>query len=245
MNCDPEKVTALVDDALDAAERVVVEAHVAACPACAGQADAERALRARLRELPAPELPPGFEPRAQRALRSRRLPLVAALLPLAAMLVVALWARGAAPLVSLALALDHDKCFAHDPLPAKVWSDDPSVIAAWFEERGSRLPVMPRTAAGLELVGARYCPLITLARAPHLYYASDEQQVSLFVVPHGVRVPPSLRGAAMRGRVVSLLRVAGTTVGIVGAREEDVAAFRRSFEQMVAQRLGPEALEPL
>ncbi len=245
MTCAPEKVTALVDGALEASELAPVEAHLTECASCAAQAEAERALRARLRELPAPELAPGFELRARRALRPRRLPLFAALLPLAAALLVALWARGSAPLVSLALALDHDKCFAHDPLPAKVWSDDPSVIAAWFEERGSRLPVMPRTAAGLELVGARYCPLVTLARAPHLYYASDEHQVSLFVVPHGVRVPPAMRGVSMRRRAVSLLRVAGTTVGIVGDREEDVAAFRRSFEQMVAERLGPEALEPL
>jgi anti-sigma factor RsiW len=245
MSCAPEKVTALVDGALDAAEQEAVAAHVATCPACAEQEGAERALRTKLRELPVPELPAGFESRARRELRPRRLPLLAAMLPLAAMLLVALWARGSAPLVSLALALDHDKCFAHDPLPAKVWSDDPSVIEAWFEERGTPLPVMPRTAAGLELVGARYCPLITFARAPHLYYASDEHQVSLFVVPHGVRVTPAMRGLSMRRRAVSLLRVAGTTVGIVGDREEDVAAFRRSFEQMVTQRLGPDAVEPL
>ncbi|MCM2255830.1 MAG: zf-HC2 domain-containing protein [Vicinamibacteria bacterium] len=245
MTCAPEKVTALVDAALDAVEAEVLRAHLALCPACAEQAEAERVLRARLHELPGPELPAGFELRMRNAVRPRRVPLLAALLPLAAMLVVAVWARGAAPVVALALALDHDKCFAHDPLPAHVWSDDPDVVAAWFEERGSRLPVVPRQAAGLELVGARFCPLLTLTSAPHLYYASAEHQVSLFVVPHGVRLPPALRSAVLRRRAVQLLRVAGTTVGIVGDREEEVVAFRRSFEQMIARRLGPGAIEPL
>lgn len=244
MSCAPEQVTGLVDEVLDDALAEEVRGHLRECASCAEQAEAERILRARLRELPAPELPFGFEQRALRALRPRRVSRLLALLPLAAMLAIAVWGRGFAPFVALALALDHDKCFARQPLPAHVWSDDPAVVAAWFAARGSQLPVMPAAAGGLELVGARYCPLLSLTSAPHLYYASAEHQVSLFVIPHGVRVPSGARTIGMRRHAIQLLRVAGTTVGIVADDEQQAAAFRRSFEQMVAARLGSDAPQP-
>ena len=174
MTCSPERVTGYVDDVLDAAERLEIEAHLASCAACREQVDAERALRGQLRALRKPEPPAGLEPRLRRALRRERRSWSRVLLPIAAGLaLLAFWARGSASFVAWEVALDHAKCFRNDRLPAKVFSEDPERVAAWFEERGTRLPVFPAQAGGLMLVGGRYCPLADGSFAAHIYYASD------------------------------------------------------------------------
>jgi hypothetical protein len=55
-----ERITALVDGELPAAERPAVEAHLAGCAACREARAAEEAVAARLRAAPRPALPPGF-----------------------------------------------------------------------------------------------------------------------------------------------------------------------------------------
>ena len=78
------------------------------------------------------------------------------------------------------LSLDHAHCFGKDRLPAKVWSNDPLEIAAWFEAQGTRIPPVPSGVAELGLVGARYCPLLDRVAA-HLYYAGEERRLSVAV----------------------------------------------------------------
>jgi anti-sigma factor RsiW len=56
--CRPERVTAYVDRELSGSARVEIEIHLAACPACAGQACFEMDLAARLRALPSDTPPP-------------------------------------------------------------------------------------------------------------------------------------------------------------------------------------------
>jgi anti-sigma factor RsiW len=231
LSCDPERVTAYVDGALDETQRAEVEAHLASCAACREQESFERALGARLRALPPVEPRPGLEDRVRRRLR-RRSPL-RILLPLAAAVLLALWFRGAAPFVAWEVALDHRHCFGKETLPAQVWSSDPEAVARWFESRGTLLPAIPASAAGLELVGARYCGLVDTTRVAHVYYASSARHLSLFVVPRRLRGEAGWSGVAA-GQVVRVLRSGGTQVALVGDTQEDVTAFERALSSRVA-----------
>ena len=243
MSCLPGRVSALVDGALAGAERAEAEAHLAQCESCRLQAAEEEKIRASLRGLPAPDLPAGFEKRVRRRLRREGAPRLARaarlLLPLAAVLVLGLWARGYAPFVAWELSRDHDHCFGKPRLPAEVWSAEPAVVAAWFAQRGTSLPALPASAGTLVLVGARRCPLPDISRVPHLYYASSRGRMSVFVVTHGVRLERPY-AARSRGNAVALVRVGGSVVGIVGEDPDDVDAFVSSLRTSVAQ-LGPPA----
>jgi hypothetical protein len=235
VSCDPERVTGLVDGELDPETAAAVAAHVEACAACAAQARAERELRARLRGLPGPDLPSGLEARVRSSVRRRSAANRAArwALPLAAALVLGFWLRGHAPFVAWDLARDHDKCFSRHPVPAKLWSGEPAVVGRWFEEQRTHVPALPAEVGGLRLQGARYCPLVSLSFAPHVYYASAERHVSVFVVPHRVRVADRFAGTA-RGDVVRLVRVEGELVGIVGEREAEVQAVETALRPLLA-----------
>lgn len=236
MSCDPERVTGFVDGELEADGATAIAAHLSTCATCRAQAEAERGLRARLRELPAPDLPPGLEERVRQRVR-RRSPSALAraswALPLAAALLAAVWIRGHAPFVAWELARDHDHCFSRPRLPAKVWSDEPAVVDEWFVRQGTRLPHLPAGAGGLALVGARYCPLPDVSFAPHVYYVSATGHVSVFLVPHAVRLDGRFAAAA-RGRSVRLLRIGSAVVGIVGERESEVQAFENAFRPVLA-----------
>jgi anti-sigma factor RsiW len=230
VSCDPERVTAYVDGALDEAEGAELAAHIQGCAACREQESFERGLRARLQALPPAEPRAGFQDRLRRRLR-RRSPLRYAL-PLAAALLLAVWARGSEPFVAWAVALDHKKCFHKERLPAKVWSGDPAMIARWFEARGTTLPLIPATAGGLELVGARYCPLIDVSRAAHVYYESADRHLSLFVI--GRRLRGSGWSGVAAGQVVRIFRSGGTQVALVGDTEADVSAVAQALSTRVA-----------
>jgi anti-sigma factor RsiW len=239
VSCEPETITAYVDGALDAAARAAVETHLATCAACREQVNSERELRSLLRALPAPPLRDGFEADVRRDLRGRRPRPLRWLLPIAAALaVVALWARGAAPVMAWELARDHAHCFSARKLPAQVWTGDGAVMASWIEKRGRTSPLLPDKVAGLDLVGGRFCPLADRTVA-HLYYVGAENHVSLFVVPGTVRFAEAYSTRA-HGAHVRLLRVGDSIVGIVGDREEDVAGMEQAFGTTVARaEFGP------
>jgi anti-sigma factor RsiW len=235
LSCDPELVTGFVDGELAAEAAAAVDAHLATCPDCRAQAEAERALRARLRSLPGPKLPVGLEARVRSRVRRGALSARAATrwaLPLAAALVAALWFRGHAPLVAWELARDHDHCFSKHPLPAQVWSGEPEAVGDWFDRQGTRLPRVPGHVGQLALVGARYCPMPDVSFAPHVYYASATGHVSVFVVTHRVRFDDRFAGQS-RGRAVRLLRVEGATVGIVAESDGDARAFEAALRPVL------------
>ncbi len=101
--CDGPRITAYVDGVLPPEARAEVEAHLLSCPSCREQEAFERGLRERMRELSAPEVPPGLEDRVRRRIRRRPLPAAVRWLPLAAGIALALlWGRGAAPFVAWA-----------------------------------------------------------------------------------------------------------------------------------------------
>jgi hypothetical protein len=89
----------------------------------------------------------------------------------------------------------------------------------------------------LALVGARYCPLPDASSAPHVYYASATGQVSVFLVPHGVRVDEGFAGQT-RGRAVRLLRVEGAAVGIVAGNDADARAFETALRPVLSAGVG-------
>lgn len=226
MSCDPLLVTGFVDGELPAEQAVELAAHLETCRVCRAQAEAERELRARLRRLPSPEPPATLESRVRRAGRTHP-PAERAVtwaLPFAAMLLLALWLRGWAPFVAWDLARDHDHCFSRQPLAAQVTSPEPLTVAAWFGERGTELPDLPARIGDLALVGARFCPLASLSTAAHVYYRSDSSQLSVFVVPQGVRLDGRFASRA-RSHSVRLLRLEGQVVGIVAERESDARSF--------------------
>lgn len=240
MSCDPERVTAFVDGELAAPAAAAVAAHLSSCATCRTQAGAERELRARLRGLPAPDVPPRLEARVRDRMRRRPGAFAARArwaLPVAAALLAAFWVRGHAPFVAWELARDHDHCFSLRPLPAQVWSDEPAVVGDWFARQGRHLPAIPARVGALALVGARYCPLPDVSSAPHVYYASATSHLSVFLVPHGVRIDARF-AAVTRGRPVRLLRLEGDVVGIVGGREAEVRAFEAALRPVVAARVG-------
>jgi anti-sigma factor RsiW len=234
--CDPEKVTGFVDDALPASERAEVEAHVAECATCREQAGFETALRARLRSLSPMEVPPGLTRSLRRRLRpapARRWVAAVALPAAAALVLFVFWLRAAPPFVAWELARDHGHCFGKSKVPARVWSSDPDQVAAWFDDDDFAIPVVPENAGPVELLGARYCPLIDRSVA-HLYYSGEDVNLSLFVVPGSVRMGAG-HEAQVLGQTVRLLRVGGTVVGLVSSSEEAVEAVERALTRTVAR----------
>jgi anti-sigma factor RsiW len=236
VTCNPELVTGFVDDALPADERAELEAHLAECVPCREQAEFETALRAKLRGLAPLDVPANLARSVHRRLRP--VPVgrwaAAVLLPAAAAVVaLVLWLRAAPPFVSWQLARDHTNCFSQATLPAEVWSGEPAQIAAWFQDDGVRIPIVPDSAASTSLVGARYCPLADRTVA-HLYYSGEDLNLSLFVVPGPVRMGTSHKGQHM-GQTVHLLRVGGTIVGVVSSSEQSVEAVERALTRTIAR----------
>ena len=93
--------------------------------------------------------------------------------------------------------------------------------------------MIPASAAGLDLVGARYCGLIDATRVAHVYYAGSARHLSLFVVPRRLRGDSGWSGEAA-GQVVTMLRAGGTQVALVGDTRDDVNAFERALSTRVA-----------
>ena len=236
MTCHPERVTGFVDDALPLDERAEIEAHLAECSPCREQAEFEATLRAKLRGLAPLEVPASLARSVHRRLRPVPVGRVAAavLLPAAAAIVAfVLWLRAAPPFVSWQLARDHTNCFSQETLPAKVWSSDPAQVAAWFDDDGVRIPVVPESAGATELVGARYCPLVDRTVA-HLYYSGEDLNLSLFVLPGPVRMGATHKAQHM-GQTVHLLHVGGTVVAVVSSSEKAVEAVELALTRTVAR----------
>jgi hypothetical protein len=237
VSCDPEKVTAYVDGFLEGAALGDIEAHLSGCPACREQAQAERELRASVKGLPAPEPRPGFEAELRRRIRSSRRRRGVWLVPLAAGLTaLSLLGRGSPTLVAWEVSRDHAHCFGQKKIPAKVWSSDPAIVGAWFERQGTTMPPLPAGAGGLQLLGARYCPLPDATLVPHVYYSSAEGHLSVFLIPRRLRFAGSYV-ATTRGNRVRMLPMEDSTLALVSENPANVDAFQRLFATRMATLL--------
>jgi anti-sigma factor RsiW len=234
VSCQPERVTGVVDGVLDPTDRAEMEAHLKGCPECRRQAEEERELRRRLRSLPPVGMPSRLEDavraRLRREARPRRWRWA---VPAAAALLLAFqWLRAWPPFLGWELARDHDHCWSRKELPAEVVSGDPEVVAARLSASGASLPRLPAAVAGLELVGARRCPLADRSVA-HVYYASPRRRASLFVVGGPVRLRRELRLRAL-GNEVLLARVGGDVVGVVSENKAVPSEFLAALTRSVA-----------
>jgi anti-sigma factor RsiW len=236
VSCEPEKVTAYVDGALDAMESARISAHVDKCGECGAQAAFERGLRRSLAVLPAPELPELLTARVRRAIApARRASPLRWLVPMAAgVFALLLWAHSAPAVVATQLAWDHDHCFGKPRLPAKVWTADPDTMVSWLEGEGTRAPNLPEHVGELELVGGRHCPLGD-RRVAHVYYTGGDHQLSVYVVPGWLRLGQS-RQMTRGDKTVRLLRTGGLTVGLVSEQPQAVEAFERALTITVAEK---------
>ena len=150
-----------------------------------------------------------------------------------ALFLFGLWARGLPAFVAWEVAGDHQRCFGHRHLPARVWSSDPAEVQGWLESRGTPAPPLPKEAGQAPLAGARYCPLSDRVAA-HVYYGGDGSGiVSVFLLSGPARIGDGWAGTS-RGLHVQLVRTAGRTLAVVGESADDVAATARSFVTTVA-----------
>jgi anti-sigma factor RsiW len=185
-------VTPYVDGETTAAERAMVEAHLAACPPCRQRAEAEatarRTLRARWCQPCAP---------AQLVSRCRKTttplgrltctysPATLSIFAAAVLMAGGVSAYGVtrvSPTVLAAqLSIDHVKCFALHPSTAPV--DARAAEDQFAQDYGWRLhvPVAPASDS-LQLVGMRRC-FCAEGTAAHVMYRHDGEPISLYVLP--------------------------------------------------------------
>jgi hypothetical protein len=149
---------------------------------------------------------------------------------------LALLGRGSPALVAWEVSRDHTHCFGQKQLPAQVRSSDPAIVGAWFERQGTTMPPLPAGAGGLQLLGARYCPLPDVTFVAHVYYASAEGQVSVFLVPRRLRLAGAYV-ATMRGNMVRMVPMDDSTLALVSENPAHVDRFQRLFATTMATLL--------
>jgi len=200
-------VTPLVDGALPDVERLAVEGHAEACPACRSRVAAERAVRELLRAhanaLNAAPAPAGLRlacaGERSRAARAAAPPRAAAwqarLAPFALAASLVLLVGGAflyqatarsSRVMAAELAADHVKCLGLNAALGTHQSPEAveRAMASGFGWQ-MHLPGNP-SEAGLELVGSRPC-LYGQGKVAHIMYRREGRPVSLFMLPGTTR----------------------------------------------------------
>ena len=78
------------------------------------------------------------------------------------------------------------------------------------------------------------------SRVAHLYYASDDGEMSIFMVSHDARVGDKFATRA-GGHAVALVRLGSNILGVVGDDENQVGAFVSRLRTSVAALRAPGA----
>jgi len=190
-----------VDGVAAAGDRRLVEAHLATCPGCRSQAEAQSSVRGVLharRAHLAVQAPPGLRTRIAAAARDEARPEVPLLgwrgrlsaFAAAALVVMAVGTAAtvvftprSSVLLAAQLALDHIKCFVIDGDAGVEPISAAQAEATIAREYGWSFAVPDTSAAkGLDLVAVRRC-LYGDGFAAHLLYRLEGEPVSLFVMP--------------------------------------------------------------
>lgn len=191
-----EQLAAYIDGEQSADVRTSMDAHLAACPPCRGNAEAERTARDLIRthrHQLRTAAPPALHARCERA--SRTPPPASARpafrgwvpLSLAATLLLAIGGvfvfglNDRVEALATGLVLDHSKCFKIAPAAG---SDDAAVDAAlWEKNQGWVITVPPSSSdQQLTLVDVRRC-LTADGWSAHLMYLWRGKPLSVYVVP--------------------------------------------------------------
>jgi anti-sigma factor RsiW len=243
-------VTACIDGAATDEERRRVDAHLSTCRACRGRAEAERSVRALLRN----RAPAAFSVEAPEALRARCLMLGAASppaaeaswswrdvlqrVPVAAMLAFALtgaliYLLTVATPTTLAaqLTMDHVKCFTitgdpDAPVQAEVIEAKLSTEYGWTVDVPG-----DSNANDLRLVGSRRC-LYGEGTIAHILYRHNGAPLSLFMLPD--KVHPSEIIEVM-GHAAIIWPARGRTFVLLGGEPRDEMEKIASYIQKMVK----------
>jgi anti-sigma factor (TIGR02949 family) len=188
-------VTPYIDGEINAAERAMVEGHLAACPPCRSRAEAELAARDTLRtRVSQPCAPEHLRKRCRRVATPMgrmtctyspaSLSMFAAVIVFAGGVSVYGVTRMSPTVLAAQLTLDHVKCFAlHEstaPVDARAAEDQFAQRYGWR----FHVPMAP-PLDGLQLVGVRRC-FCGEGSAAHVMYRHQGAPVSLYVLPHAI-----------------------------------------------------------
>lgn len=207
MTCEDlrRQVDDAVDGELDAGVRWMLDAHAAACQACARRLEFQRRLKVLVaRRGRSPEPPAYLAEKVRRAVEQardprpprHRLPVPTLAAAVLAVVGVLAWAvlrpGGPEPGLAEALARDHASYLAKTDA-AQVQSNNPRAIETWFRGKlpfDLRLPELAAVPAG-----ARVCRVLD-RRCALVFYEKDGRRLSLFAfgpddfqgpMPDGVR----------------------------------------------------------
>ena len=189
-------VTPYVDGECTAAQRAIVDAHLAACPPCRQRAEAEANARQTLRaRCCQPSAPEQLRHRCHKATTPlgrltctyspASLSMFAAVVIMTGGVSVYGLTRVSPTVLAAQLTLDHFKCFAVHastvPVEAKATEDQ------FAKDYGWRLHVPTAPASDhLQLVGLRRC-FCGEGQAIHVMYRREGEPISLYVLPHETR----------------------------------------------------------
>jgi anti-sigma factor RsiW len=240
-------ITPYVDDDIDAAGRLRVDAHVQRCPPCRSRVVSERAVRELMHvkraEIAAATAPDALRARCdalrgqadRAASRARFAPSAwrARVKPLsiAAGVMLVLGGVGlyeatdrSTRVLAAELTADHVKCFGVvNPLVGA--NADAAMIERAMEEMfGWQMHVPEAAGIGLEFVGARPC-LYAKGRAAHLMYRHHGQPVSVFMLPQLTRPGKQNETVEVMGHEAAVWSEGGRTFVLV-AREPDADVQR-------------------
>jgi anti-sigma factor RsiW len=243
---------ALLDGELDAANAAALEAHLAACPACARRLDTLEALHGRLAALPPARAPQALKGRieamigaeAARAASPRPRPArpalwagwlaAGAMTAVAASLAVTPLATG--PSLPRQLAEAHVRSLQADHL-VDIPTSDRHVVRPWFNGKiGFDPPPAPDLAAqGFPLVGGRldYAEGRPIAA---LVYRRRQHVINLFVLPAegGLRLPRLGPAGGPGPGGFSMLHWTGKGLdywAVSDAEPGELKGFRSAFEK--------------
>jgi anti-sigma factor RsiW len=189
------------DGELDAAESEAFERHLQACATCRQVLAAERALKAALRAMPRPAMPPTLAARVRAALPQaaprrparpwfRLAPALAAGLALfliGGALGRFVLAPPAADLAARDVASAHIRALVSDRI-TDVASSERHTVKPWFNGRVELAPLVEDFAAeGFPLVGGRI-DFVEGRRAATVVYRRRQHLISLFIWPSSAAV---------------------------------------------------------
>jgi anti-sigma factor RsiW len=257
MNCAESEILlhALVDGELDAGHSRDVEAHLAACPACAGKLEAFRAMRAAMAKADLKQPAPA---RLRSRIEASLPPSTSAVAPrkffqLSRRMFFGGFAAGTALSAAVAASLlvtvfrdDQEQMIAHEVVSAHIRSlqpghlmdvqtSDQHTVKPWFDGKlDVAPPVIDLTAQGFTLLGGRL-DYIDGEPVAAIVYRHDKHIINLFVARRLGAKQSGVKTEAIQGYNVRTWSAQGLDFWAVSDIETDEL---NQFGQGIAAALG-------